>query len=153
MSPVDDEPPEHARYERHRLALAAVTEHDEAALVGAVLDDPDRVMAEAAIAGHIDARAAALHPLPSYPAWSETIAELIEDRPFLVRRLGEWTLFRAIALGDPWQAEDLTEATDWLQRKVSDSSASAEALAVLAERGRTKRVRNAAARKVSSRRR
>lgn len=147
MSPVDVEPPEHARYADYRRALARVADADEAALVAEVLADPDRVMAEAAISGHLDDRAAALSPLSSYPDWAERMAGLVEGRAFLVRRLGEWALFRAIELNAPWAAEGLLAATDWLQRKVSECSTAPEALAVLAENGRTKRVRNAAARR------
>ncbi|MEV7548632.1 hypothetical protein AB0N89_03300 [Amycolatopsis sp. NPDC089917] len=146
---MDDEPPEHARHAGYRLSLARVKDADEAALVAEVLGDPDTVMAESAVSGHLDDRAAALHLLPSYPAWADRIAGLVEGRLFLRRRLGEWTLLRAIVLGTPWRAEDLLVATDWLQRKVSEQSTSPEALAVLAEGGRTKRVRAAAARRLS----
>ncbi|WP_229907543.1 hypothetical protein [Amycolatopsis oliviviridis] len=150
---MDEEPPEHARYAGHRQALARATDVEEGALIGEVLGDPDKVMAEAAVAGHLDDRAAALHLLPSYPAWAEKVAGLVEGRPFLALRLGEWTLFRAISLGAPWRAEELLAATDWLQRKVSESVTAPEALAVLAEHGRTRRIRNAAALQLSSRRR
>lgn len=71
-------------------------------------------------------------------------------RPFLARRLREWTLLRAIALDESWTAEDLTTASDWFQRTASVVLvvASPEALSLLAERGRTRRVRSAASRRL-----
>jgi hypothetical protein len=63
--------------------------------------------------------------------------------PFLEQRLREWTLFRAITLGLPWHPDALVESSDWLQRKTA-AALNADALALLAEHGRTRRIRNAA---------
>lgn len=71
------------------------------------------------------------------------MARTTSSYPFLERRLREWTLFRAITLGLPWQQDALVESSDWLQRKVA-AALNADALALLAEHGRTRRIRNAA---------
>lgn len=73
---------------------------------------------------------------------------MITDRDFLTLRLREWILLRAIALDEPWAAEEFTGATDWFQRMAATTqiAASPKALRLLAERGRTRRVRNAASR-------
>jgi hypothetical protein len=63
--------------------------------------------------------------------------------PLLARRLQEWSLFRAIMLGQPWHPATLLESSDWLQRKVAGTS-SAEALELLAQNGRIKRIRSTA---------
>ena len=59
-----------------------------------------------------------------------------ERLPFLERCLREWTLFRAITLGLPWHPDVLTESSDWFQHKTAATS-NADALALLAEHGRT----------------
>lgn len=65
------------------------------------------------------------------------------DHPFLAQRLREWSLFRAITLRLPWQPEDLLESSNWLQLKTA-AGTSTEAIEILAEAGRTKRIRNTA---------
>ncbi|MFG2438845.1 hypothetical protein [Streptomyces sp. NPDC048508] len=148
--PCDAEPPEHLRYRRYLQALEDASEADEVALVASVLHDPHVSMAEAAVNRHLERRATHLLTSPTFTAWARTFPTAIGDRPFLARRLREWILLRAIALDEPWTAEELTTASDWFQRTASVALivTSPEALRVLAERGRTRRVRNAASRRL-----
>ncbi|MGW7506435.1 hypothetical protein ACWGJ0_01650 [Streptomyces massasporeus] len=139
----DREPAEHARYAAYLDELEQVADADESALVGGVLADPDPVMARAAVVRHLDRRAAELFPTPLWEEWAEAMARVMVGHPFPVRRLQEWSLFRAVALGLPWHRDDLLTASDWLQLKAADE-ANPEALQVLAESGRTKRIRNTA---------
>ncbi|MER5667151.1 hypothetical protein [Streptomyces mirabilis] len=143
-----EEPAEHRRFACYLQALEAVAEADEADLVAAVLRDQDTTMADSAVGRHLDRRAADLLTGPAFTAWARTTTEVIADRDFLTLRLREWTLLRTIALGEPWAAEDLTSASDWFQRMATTLQivTSPEALRLLAERGRTRRVRNAASR-------
>jgi hypothetical protein len=137
---------EHERYARYLLEFANVTEADEPELVRAVLTDPDHVMAEAAIVRHLDLRAAALLADPGFPAWAARLGELVGNRRFPARRLREWVLLRALTRDSQWRETDLTNASDWLQRRACAEPVAPAALAVLAERGRTRRVRTAALR-------
>ncbi|MEU3930700.1 hypothetical protein AB0E85_01360 [Streptomyces sp. NPDC029044] len=137
------EPAEHARFAAHLAELEQVGEAREMELVGGVLADPDRVMAEAAVVRHLDRRAAQLWPEPAWEEWAAAVGRVVTGRPFLVRRLQEWSLFRALALRLPWRTEDLLASSDWLQLKAA-AGPSPCALDVLAESGRTKRIRNAA---------
>lgn len=148
--PFGEEPPEHLRYRRYLQDLEEVPEADEVTLVTTVLKDPDALMAESAVNRHLERRAAHLLTDPVFTAWAQTLAPAIGDRPFLVHRLGEWTLLRAIALDEPWTAAELTSASDWFQRTATVLLVvtSPEALSLLAERGRTRRVRNAASRRL-----
>ena len=59
------------------------------------------------------------------------MAGVVEAHPFLVRRLHEWSLFRAIALAQPCATRTLPDPSDWLPRKIATSL---DADAVLAER-------------------
>ncbi|MEV3970361.1 hypothetical protein AB0K68_19775 [Streptomyces sp. NPDC050698] len=65
------------------------------------------------------------------------------DRPFLIQRLREWSLFHAITLKLPWEPDDLLASSNWLQLKTAAGTNTA-AVEILAEAGRTKRIRNAA---------
>ncbi|MGW6873490.1 hypothetical protein [Streptomyces xanthophaeus] len=148
--PTDEEPPEHLRFARYRQALDAVAEADEAGLLAAVLRDEDEVMAEGAVGLHLDRRAADLLTGPGFDPWARVVSEVIAERRFLTRRLREWTLLRTVALDGAWSADELTGASDWFQRMAATTQivTSPEALGLLAERGRTRRVRNAAGRRL-----
>lgn len=107
-------------------------------------------MAQSAVTRHLDGRAAQLLTDVQFTDWAHLMTTVIEHRDFLARRLREWELLRAVALHEPWSAERLTCATDWFQRKAATMEivTSHEALSLLAERGRTRRVRNAASRRM-----
>ncbi|MFF8971533.1 hypothetical protein [Streptomyces sp. NPDC014995] len=148
-SAPSDEPPEHARYAEYLQALRQVAPADEGRLVRAVLTDPDRTMARSAVLHHLDHRAAALHRTPAYEPWSRSMLQATTDDPFLTTRLHEWTLLRAIALSHPWAPTALADASNWLHLKLTETpDIPTPALAFLAEHGRTRRIRNAAARRV-----
>ncbi|WP_205624210.1 hypothetical protein [Amycolatopsis vancoresmycina] len=134
---------EHERYARYLLEFANVSDDDEPELVRAVLTDPDRVMAESAVVRHLDLRAAALLAGHGFPAWAARMGALVLDHRFPAQRLREWVLLRAITHDEGWLASELTSASDWLQRRACAVPA---ALTVLAEHGRTRRVRTAARR-------
>ncbi|MFC9438639.1 hypothetical protein [Nocardia sp. NPDC057030] len=138
-----DEPDEHPRFAAYLSELEQINEAEEIALAMKVLADPDQAMAQSAVLRHIDRRAANLHPRPAYEPWAESMTRATSRFPILARRLQEWTLFRAITLSRPWHPDALLESSDWLQHKTAAGS-NTDALAILAERGRTKRIRNTA---------
>ncbi len=142
-SAESDEPDEHLRYAAHLDALARVAGPDEPGLIGTVLTDPDRTMAQAAVLRHLDRRAAQLCSGPGWEEWAQTMTRTVARHPFLTRRLREWSLLRAVTLRLPWHKDELLAASDWLQLKTA-AGPNPEALPVLAERGRTKRIRDTA---------
>jgi hypothetical protein len=142
---------EHERYARYLLEFANVAEDGEPGLIRAVLADPDQVMAESAVVRHLDLRAAALLAGPGFPAWAERMGALVAEHRFAARRLREWVLLRAITRDEGWGETELTGASDWLQRRACAEPAAPAALAVLAEQGRTRRVRTAARRTAARR--
>jgi hypothetical protein len=71
------------------------------------------------------------------------MARATAGHPLLTRRLQEWSLFRAIMLGQPWDPGALLGSTGWLQRKVA-ATPGHEALQLLADSGPSKRIRNTA---------
>lgn len=145
MPPEDTshEPAEHARFAAYLVELEQVADSEEIELVDRVLADRDRVMAQAAVVRHLDRRAAELCPEAVWEDWAAVMAQAVAARPFLTRRLGEWSLFRAITLRLAWHRNDLLASSDWLQLKAAAGS-DPEALGVLADNGRTKRIRHTA---------
>jgi hypothetical protein len=146
MHPGDvpqDEPDEHLRYWAYLREFEQVADADELALVAKVLGDPNPAMAEAAVVQHVDRRACGLYLGPAFEPWAGAMTQATAGRPFLVRRLQEWSLFRAIVLGKPWEPAALLEASGWLQRKVA-ATPGHEALQLLADSGPSKRIRNSA---------
>ncbi|MFF3726910.1 hypothetical protein ACFYYM_31590 [Streptomyces erythrochromogenes] len=138
------EPDEHVRFARYRRAFDKVSAEDAAALVSRVLTDPDVGMANSAVCEYLDRRAAELFTDPGYPSWCLEMTGPVAVDDFSARRLREWTLLRAMALDEPWDAETLLAASNWLQLRCAEESSATTALATLAEGGRTRRIRNIA---------
>ncbi|MEU0041196.1 hypothetical protein [Streptomyces sp. NPDC006333] len=132
---------EHQRFARYLHELAVVREEDEAELVTRILRDPDRTMAQSAIVRHLDRRAAQLLTDDGFTSWAHAMAEVSAEREFLPYRLREWTLLRSITVGEPWSSEQVTTGSDWFQRMAVETVPSPVVLTLLAESGRTRRVR------------
>ena len=146
---TEEVPEEHLRFGRYLQELADVLPEDEAGLVELVLRDPDRTMAQSAVVRQLDRRAAQLLADATFPDWRRAMSTVIVDREFLVHRLREWTLLRSIAIDDSWRPDDLVAASDWFQRTAAQMLTSPAALRLLADEGRTRRVRAAANRRLA----
>ncbi|MGW5096699.1 hypothetical protein ACWEQU_17345 [Streptomyces nodosus] len=138
-----EEPAEHLRFWDYLSEFEQVTEADEVDLVAKVLTDADQTMAQSAVLRHLDRRAADLHSGHAYESWAEKMTQATTHYPFLTRRLREWSLFRTITLRQPWRPDALLDSSDWLQLKTAEAANTA-ALEILADRGRTKRIRTTA---------
>jgi hypothetical protein len=136
-------PDEHDRFAAYLDQLRHVADPDEAELVSRVLTDPDQAMAQSAVLRHLDRRAAELHTSPAFEVWAQAMAQATNNYPFLAQRLREWSLLRAVTLDLPWQEDDLLTSSNWLQLKTASATNTA-AVEILAEAGRTKRIRNTA---------
>ncbi|WP_405691485.1 hypothetical protein [Streptomyces sp. NBC_00057] len=139
---------EHQRFARYLHELAVVRDEDEADLVTRILRDSDTTMAQSAIVRHLDRHAAQLLADEGFTAWARAMAEISAEREFLARRLREWALLRSITLGEPWGLEEVTTGSDWFQRKAVETLPSPAVLTLLAEAGRTRRVRADASRRL-----
>jgi hypothetical protein len=139
-----DKPSEHLRFAAHLQALRQVSDDEELALVAEILQGPDATMAQSAVLRHLERRASTLIQRPDYMPWAQGMANVVASRPFLLQRLHEWSLFRAVTLGQPWSPDALTQASNWLQLKIAESPGTTEAAVILVQAGRTKRIRNTA---------
>ncbi|MGH2874709.1 MAG: hypothetical protein ACRDRL_13880 [Sciscionella sp.] len=70
---MSSEPAEHIRFRDYVHALGQVSDADECRLIADVLCDPDKTMADAAIVGHLDRRAAALGDGKEFTVWSQQL--------------------------------------------------------------------------------
>ncbi|WP_327423250.1 hypothetical protein OG763_28225 [Streptomyces sp. NBC_01230] len=136
-------PDEHVRFAAYLDKLGHVADANELDLVSSVLTDPDQTMAQSAVLRHLDRRAAGFYPGQAYEGWAQAMTQVMIGHPFLAQRLREWSLFRAITLKMPWQPEALLTSSDWLQLKTA-AGTNTDAMEMLAEAGRTKRIRNTA---------
>ncbi|MGW1011933.1 hypothetical protein ACWD4X_18115 [Streptomyces termitum] len=134
---------EHGRFAAYLDKLQHVATADEVDLVSRVLSDPDQTMARSAVLRHLDRRAADLHLGPAYEEWARAMTGATTGHPFLAQRLREWSLLRAVTLELPWRPDDLLASSNWLQLRTA-AGTNTEAIEVLAESGRTKRIRNTA---------
>ncbi len=110
-------------------------------------------MANSAVCEYLDRRAAELLTDPGYPAWHLEMTGPVGVDDFSTRRLNEWTLLRAMTLSEPWDAENLLAASNWLQLHTAEKSSAMTVLEALAESGRTRRIRNIAKSRLSAARR
>lgn len=136
-------PDEHVRFAAYLDKLRQVADANEADLVSRVLTDPDQTMAQSAVLRHLDRRAADLYANLAYEGWAQAMTQTTIDHPFLAQRLREWSLFRAVTLQLPWQPDDLLAASNWLQLTTA-AGTNTKATKILAEAGRTKRIRRTA---------
>ena len=141
---MSSEPAEHTRFHDYLRTLSQVSDADENTIIADVLTDPDHTMADAAILGHLDRRAATLDDGEAFNTWSQQLAGVLHGRVLPEQRLREWSLIKDIDSGRTRNTADLVEASDWLQRHLAEHTASQQALAVLADQGRTRRIRNSA---------
>ncbi|MEU8135540.1 hypothetical protein [Streptodolium elevatio] len=141
---------EHVRFARYRQAFDEVAPADAAALVARVLTDPDKGMANSAVCEYLDRRAAELLADPGYPSWCLEMTRAVMADDFCTRRLNEWTLLRAMTLDEPWDVESLLTASNWLQLHTAERSLATSPLQILAENGRTRRIRNIAQSRLSA---
>lgn len=134
---------EHVRFAVYLDKLQQVADANEADLVSRVLADPERTMAQSAVLRYLGHRATDLYLGPAYSGWVQTMTQATIDHPFLTWRLREWPLFRAVTLKLPWQPDNLPASSNWLQLKTA-AGTNAKAGEILAEAGRTKRIRQTA---------
>ncbi|WP_329297624.1 hypothetical protein OG410_02860 [Streptomyces sp. NBC_00659] len=144
------DPDEHVRFARYRRAFDEVAPANAASLIARVLTDPDKAMANSAVCEYLDGRAAELLTDPGYPAWCLEMTGPVGVDDFSTRRLNEWTLLRAMTLNEPWDAENLLTASNWLQLRTAEKFSDVTVLEVLAESGRTRRIRNIAESRLSA---
>ncbi|MDV5148443.1 hypothetical protein R1T08_30840 [Streptomyces sp. SBC-4] len=129
----------HARWELYRAALASDTARP--GLLAAVAVEPDGAVASAAVGEALERV-----PRADRDAWVQALAPSV--RAFSERRAHELGVLEDLRSGSMVRAPapELVDGwSDWLQLRIAAEVSDSSVLRVLAESGRTKRIRRAAA--------
>lgn len=139
---------EHARSAAYRRVIAAAVAPSPRDLAAVLARDPEPLTAKTALVNLVD-HLATTDPSKFQQQAAEIAAETNQlapqNREFVRQRLLDWNLWLATENGQTPSVASLSSASDWMQRRLADYSASPQTLALLAEHGRTKKIRNTAA--------
>jgi hypothetical protein len=151
---------EHMRLRLYRkiIAEAAISQHrdNDRIIVATILRDPVESISKTAVVKFVDDIATRATDPVEFQRWT---AELIPEiylfkaegnRRFLQYRIRDWTIYLTINAGQTPTPAELTDTTSWMQRKIAEESICLSVLTVLAESGRTKKIRNIARNRVGA---
>lgn len=152
---------EHVRSNAYHKIIAVATASQrrdkDRAIVATIIRDPIELVSKTAVVHLVDTIAMRATDPTEFQQWAAEIIPEIEllkadgNRRFVHRRIHDWTIYLAIKSGrEPLDAE-LTDATDWMQRLIATKSTSLPILTLLAENGRTRKIRNIARNRARSR--
>jgi hypothetical protein len=157
---VEDEHVRSAAYQRVIAVAAASTSRDgDRTLLETILRDPEPLTAKTAAVDLVDRIAQRTTDPAEFERWSTAIAPSLDllategNRRFVHQRIRDWLLYLSIEAGHAPTPAELAAVTDWMQRTLAEGSRSLPTLTVLAEHGRTKKIRNVARNRASSRER
>lgn len=145
---------EHVRssaYQRVVLVTAASPSRDrDRAIVATILRDPHELGSRTAVVALVDRIARKVTGPAEFRKWS---AELLPEtdrlkteghREFIRRRVHDWLFHLSVEDGHLPTPVELAQVTDWMQRLLAEVSTSPAILALLAESGSTRKIRNIA---------
>lgn len=145
---------EHVRSRLYHKIIAEIAEsqsrHNDRVIVATILRDPMELTSKTAIVYLVDNIAMRMTDPVEFQQWAAGLAPEIRlfkaegHREFLHRRIHDWTIWLAIRAGRTPTSVELTDTTAWMQRIIAEKSTSLPILGVLAESGRTKKIRNIA---------
>ncbi|MGW4398485.1 hypothetical protein ACWEHA_24660 [Amycolatopsis nivea] len=147
---------EHIRSAAYRRVIAA-DRTDPRELAAVLARDPEPLTAKTAIVNlldHIAEKTADPTKFQHQAADIVTEAGRLtppNDRAFVRQRVRDWQLWLDTENGQLPDVAALSTASDWMQRRLADFSASPQTLALLAKHARTKKTRNTAATKTTPR--
>ncbi|MCT2591450.1 hypothetical protein LHJ74_16325 [Streptomyces sp. N2-109] len=152
---------EHVRssvYQRVVSVIAASRSRDrDRGIVAVILRDPIEMVSKTAVVDLVDRIAMKAVGPAEFRQWSAELLPEIDQlkaekhREFIRRRTHDWVFYLSIKDGHVPRPAELAEVTDWMQRVLAEKSASLPVLALLAESGNTKKVRNIAKNRAGSR--
>jgi hypothetical protein len=141
---------EHVRSSAYRRVVAVAAESSDRsadrALVAKLARDPNGMTARTAVVDLIDRIASRSPDAASFSRWA---AEILPETdrlgtPFIRHRVRDWQFWLSTREGRVPTEAELAEVTTWMQRRLAEESTSPALLALLAESGGTKKIRNIA---------
>ncbi|KAB2352522.1 hypothetical protein [Actinomadura rudentiformis] len=152
---------EHVRSHVYRkiisVAAASQRRDGDRALVATILRDPIELVSKTAVVHFVDTIAMKAADAAEFQQWAAGISpetQLLKakgSRRFVQRRIQDWTMYLEIKAGRKPTDAELTNATDWMQRLIATESTSLPILTLLAEKGRTSKIRRIAKNRARSR--
>ncbi len=120
------------------------------AIVAAILRDPNEITSKTAVVAFVDRVAMTVAGPAGFRQWSAELLPEIDRleaeryREFIRRRIHDWLFYLPIEAGHVPTPAELGEVTDWMQRLLAEKSTATAVLALLAESGSSKKIRNIA---------
>ncbi|WP_331769582.1 hypothetical protein OG948_38185 (plasmid) [Embleya sp. NBC_00888] len=155
---VADEHVRSSAYRRVVLVTASSRSRDrDRAIVATILRDPIEMVSKSAVVALVDRIATKVTGPAEFRQWS---AELLPEigrletegyREFIRRRIHDGLSYLSIEDGHVPTPVELAKVTDWMQRVLAEGSTSPAVLALLAESGSSKKIRNIAKNRAGSR--
>ncbi|MFJ8870228.1 hypothetical protein ACIRD6_31260 [Streptomyces sp. NPDC102473] len=137
----------------HRVVLVAASSRSrdrDRAIVATILRDPVDLVSKTAVVALVDGIAMKATGAAEFRQWSAGIQsetaqfETEAYRDFIRRRIQDWLLLLSVEDGHVPTQGELSNASDWMQRVLAERSTSPAVLALLAESGSRKKIRNIA---------
>lgn len=151
---------EHVRssvYQRVVAVAAASQNRDgDRSIVATIVRDPNEMGAKTAVVDLVDKIAMKTAGPAEFGRWAAEILPETDrlsegNREFIRQRVRDWLCYLSIKDGQVPTPAELAGVTDWMQRRLADESTSLPVLTLLAESGSTKKIRNIAKNRASSR--
>ncbi|NGO78120.1 hypothetical protein G6045_20985 [Streptomyces sp. YC504] len=148
-----------AAYQRVVLVTAASQSRErDRAIVATILRDPDEMASKTAVVALVDRVAMKATGPAAFRQWSAGLLPELDRlrteafREFIRRRVDDWLFRLSIEEGHVPTPGELAQVTYWMQRDLAENSTCPAVLALLAESGRAKKIRNIAKNRAGSRR-
>lgn len=152
---------EHVRTSAYHRVVAVVacspSRERDRAIVATILRDPHEMGARTAVVALVDRIAMTASGPAEFRRWSAGLLPEIDRlmtegcRAFVHQRTHDWLFRLSIRDGHTATSAELAQVTDWMQRVLAEKSMSPALLALLADSGRTRKIRNIAKNRAGSR--
>ncbi|MFC7304204.1 hypothetical protein ACFQVC_08270 [Streptomyces monticola] len=152
---------EHVRSSAYQRVISATvssrTRDQDRAIVATILRDPHEMGSKTAVIDLVDRIARKVTGPAEFRQWSAELLPEIDQfkteayRAFIRHRIHDWLFYLAIEDGHMPTPVELAKATDWMQRLLAEESTSPAVLALLADSGNSRKIRNIAKNRAGSR--
>ncbi|WP_413114519.1 hypothetical protein ACK1X7_01235 [Streptomyces sp. CY1] len=152
---------EHVRSSAYQRVVSVTTSSRsrirDREIVATILRDPVELVSKTAVVALVDKIATKATGPAEFRQWSAELLPEIDQlktegfREFIRRRVHDWLFYLSIEDGHVPTPAELAKVTDWMQRVLAEHSASSAVLALVAESGSRKKIRNIAKNRAGSR--
>jgi hypothetical protein len=154
---------EHVRSSAYHKVIAVVAasqcRDNDRTVVATVLRDPVELVSKTVVVKLVDNVARKMNDPIEFQQWAARLVPeidhltAVQHRAFLHRRIHDWTIYLTIMAGRTPTTAEMASITHWMQRLIATESTSLRVLAILAETGCTRKIRNIARNHADGRRR